>query len=153
MYIDCAKFQNPSSSLFWEIAIWIYVVKSVNRDLRFSIFGQNPKLGHLKVVSDQSPRKGSCFPWSELSFDTKVLGFWLVYVATGASEWGATQAFFGRFLCIQLTFALKMAQEVKKPLTKVIGYYFIYILTKFGGCRLTTVVTVATERVKIHEND
>ena len=83
----------------------------------------------------------------------QVLGFWLVNVATGASERGATQAFFGQFLCIQLSFALKMAQEVKKSLTKVVGYYFNYILTKFGGCRLTTVVTVATEGVKIHENN
>ena len=74
-------------------------------------------------------------------------------MATGASERGATQAFFGRFLCIQLTFALKMAQEVKKSLTKVVGYYFNYILTTFGGCRLTTVVTVATEGVKVHEKD
>ena len=74
-------------------------------------------------------------------------------MATGASERGATKAFLGQFLCIQLTFALKMAQGVKKSITKVVGYYFNYILTKFGGCRLTTVVTVATERVKIHENN
>ena len=50
LYVDInwAKFQNPTHSLFWENAIWIYVVKSVNGELRFSFLDKIQMLGILK---------------------------------------------------------------------------------------------------------
>ena len=67
--------------------------------------------------------------------------FWLVNMATRASERCAAEAFFGRFRPIYLYFALKMAPRTIKTENKVVGPCLFYLLTKFGGCRMTYVVT------------
>ena len=75
MDIDLAEFQNPTMSPFWENPNWIYVVILVNRDLRFSIFGQNTVFWHHEVVSESSAEKRTCSSWSQSSFDTNFRKF------------------------------------------------------------------------------
>ena len=53
-----AKLQNRTMGLFGEIAISIYVLILLHRNLRFSIFGQNTNFGHPEMVSERSAEKG-----------------------------------------------------------------------------------------------
>ena len=53
-----AKLQNRTMGLFGEIAISIYVLILLYRNLRFSIFGQNTNFGDHEGVSEGSEEKG-----------------------------------------------------------------------------------------------
>ena len=61
-----AKLQNRTIGLFGEIAVSIYVLILLYRNLRFSIFGQNTNFGHPEMVSERSGEKGI------LSFGTQL---------------------------------------------------------------------------------
>ena len=64
-----------------------------------------------------------------------------------------TQALFGRFWSVQLVIALKMDPGTRKPIIKVVCPCLGYIETNFGGYKWTYVVTVTSDRVKIHPRD